>query len=563
MAVSGRKLTDFPGSMSSRSKDHKCDPCLTIGQHIKAHGFCVDCQECLCKNCFECHQKTKASRDHQLTDNSDIDNQSVLDRASNECTEKCHVHKKEVIKFFCKNHEVLGCTDCMTMDHRTCDLDYIPDTCAGIGESDECRQVLRELDRKVKEAENIIQQANIKSSQCDSSHENAAKEIIKFRKEIDDQLDEKQKKMELLADERKSTDKQKIERVLETCTSVCSEMKEVQTCLQDNTAAKQDAQLYITIKRANSKISSNEIKDVKEALEDTTVSYVFEPSKDLQNMLSGLDDFGILNSQSAGLPAKKAPFNELTFPRNIKTKSRSYISGCAVLARKNVLQADYCNCTFIVVDTESKVITEEKSSDNYKPWDIAVLPQDKVAVTMPNRQEILIMSTSGKLSTFRKIQVKGECYGVTYGKGHLYVVCRNPSSVLSMDVQGNDQRNILPYSKRYKNLRYCVLSDDSSTIYISEYTSHLVLRLTVKGEILSIFKHDDLQYPEGMVILDDGSLLVCSYGNGTILHISGDLKQCQKVASVEKPQSICYNHHQQEIYVCTWSCGLLAVLSLK
>ncbi|XP_053383708.1 E3 ubiquitin-protein ligase TRIM71-like [Mercenaria mercenaria] len=523
--------------MSSCSKDHNCDPCLTIGQHIKAHGFCVNCQEYLCKNCFECHQRTEASRDHQLTDNSDIDNQSILGRASNECTEKCHVHQKEVIKYFCKNHEVLGCTDCMT-----CDLDYMPDKCAGIWKSDVCRQVMRELDRKVKEAEDIIQQANIESSHCDSSHENAAKEIIKFRKEIDDQLDEKQKKMQLLADERKSTDKQKIQR--------------------DYTAAKQDAQLYITIKRANSKLSSNEIKDVKEALEDTIVSYVFERSKDIQNMLSGLDDFGTLNSQSAGLPAKNAPFDGLTFSRNIKTKPSSYISGCAVLARKKVLQADYCNCTFIVVDTESKVITEEKSSDN-KPWDIAVLPQDQVAVTMPDRQEILILSAAGKRSTIRKIQVTGICYGITYGNCHLYVVCRNPSSVLSMDVQGNDQRNILPNSERYKTLRYCMLSDDSSTIYISEYTSHSVLRLTVKGEILSIFKHDDLQYPEGMVILDDGSLLVCSYGNGTILHISGDLKQCQKVASVEKPQSICYNHHQHEIYVCTWSCGLLAVLSLK
>ncbi|XP_053383709.1 uncharacterized protein LOC128549943 [Mercenaria mercenaria] len=449
------------------------------------------------------------------------------------------------------------------MDHRTCDLDYIPDKCAGIGESDECRQVLSELDRKVKEAENIIQLANIKNSQVDSSHENTTIEIIKFRKEIDDQLNEKQKKMELLADERKSTEKEKIQRVLETCVSVSSEMKEVQTCLQDNKAVKQDAQLYITIKRAKSKLSSNEIKKAEEALEDTNVSYVFEPSKDLQKMLSGSDDFGTLSSQSTDLPRKKSPFGVLTSIRNIKSKSGSYISGCAVLAGNKVLLADRSQQdTLSVIDTESDVISEEKPlvSD---PWDIAVLPQNQIAVTMPNWREILVMSTAGKLSTIRKIDVKGKCYGITYGKNHLYVVCCKPVSVLSMDVQGNDQRNIFPNSERFDNLRYCVVSNESSTIYISEHTSDSILRLTLKGEMLSIFKHDDLKAPEGMVILDDGSLLVCSFGNNTILQVSEDLEHCQKVATVEHPQSICYNDHQQEIYIGTYKRELLLVFSLK
>ncbi|XP_053390079.1 uncharacterized protein LOC128553001 [Mercenaria mercenaria] len=561
MAVSGRKLTVFHGSMFSRSKDHTCDPCLTIGQHIKAHAFCVDCQEYLCKNCFECHQRTKASKHHQLVDISYMDKQSVSSRCSNVTTEKCHVHKKEVIKFFCKNHEVLGCTDCMTMGHRTCDLDYIPDICAGIGESDECREVMRELDWKMKEADNIIQQANIKNSQVDSSHENATKDIVKFRKEMDDHLNEKQKKIEFLADERKSTDKLKIQRVLETCVSVFSGMKEVQKSLQDSTAAKHEAQLYITIKHAKSKLSSNEIKEAEEALEDTNVSYVFERSKDLQSMMSKLNDFGSLNSQSTDLQRKKSPFGGLTSVRSIKSKSGSYISGCAVLVTNKVLLANRSDNTLCVLDAESQVITEKKSLDS-DPWDIAVLPQDQIAVTMPDRNEILIMSTAGKLSIVRKIKVEGKCYGITYGKDHIYVVC-NPTSVLSMDIKGNDQRNILPNNERFDNLRYCVLSDDSSTIYISDYTSNSILRLSLKGEILSIFKHQDLEEPEGMVILDDGSLLVCSCDKDSILHISKDLKHCQKVASVENPQSICYNHLQQEIYIGTVYREMLLVFSLK
>ncbi|XP_053383703.1 uncharacterized protein LOC128549938 [Mercenaria mercenaria] len=534
MAVPGSKLTDFLGLVSSCSEDHSCDPCLTIGQHIKAHGFCVNCREYLCNDCFECHQRTQSSNDHELVDKNYTDERSFSRIRPSDCTDKCHLHKEEFIKFFCKHHEEFGCTDCLTMSHITCDLEYIPDKCAGIKESDECRQVMRELDRKQKEEdENIIQQANIQNSPVDSSDENATEEIIYSRKGIDDQLDKNQKQMELPCDERKSTEIKKIQTVNETCTSVASDV------------------------------------DGEEVLEEKNVSYGFGRSKDLQNTLSIVDDFWTHDAQNTDLPGKKKRSNRLTLIRKIKvkTKSNEYpfsFTGCAVLNRNKVLLTDYNNRKLIVVDTEREVRIEKKPlvSD---PWDIAVLPQDQVAVTMPFEKEILVMSTAGKLTPVRKIKVKGECYGITYGEDHLYVAC-NPASVLSMDVQGNDQVNIFQKRERYENhkdLHYCVLSDDCSTIYLSSYTSHSVLRLTLTGELLSIFNHGDLKEPEGMVLLDDGSLMVCSYRKHAILRISGDLKHCQDVPTVDNPQSICYNHHRQEVYVGTFNSKRLLVFSLK
>ncbi|XP_053383706.1 uncharacterized protein LOC128549940 [Mercenaria mercenaria] len=309
------------------------------------------------------------------------------------------------------------------------------------------------------------------------------------------------------------------------------------------------------------------MKDGEEVLEETNVSYGFW--RRIKNTLLKLDVFGILNSQTAHLPGKKTSFNEPTLFRyiNVRTKSNEFpvsFTGCAVLNKNKVLLADYNNRTLTVVDTESEVIIEKKSLDS-DPWDIAVLPQDQIAVTMPYEKEILVMSTAGKLIPIRTIKVKGECYGITYGEDHLYVVC-NPASVLSMDVQGNDQVNIFQKREKYKNhkdLHYCVLSDDCSTIYLSSYTSHCILRLTIKGEILSIIGYGDLKEPEGMVLLDDGSLMVCIYRKHAIVRISGDLKHRQKVVRVDNPQSICYNRHQEEVYVGTFNSELLLVFSLK
>ncbi|XP_053383731.1 E3 ubiquitin-protein ligase TRIM33-like [Mercenaria mercenaria] len=162
MAVSGRKVSDFRGSVSKSSAedfDHSCEPCLAIGQYVEAHGFCVDYQEYLCNTCFAYHQRTKASKHHQLLDKGNIDKHTIHSKSSTVCTEKCPIHKNELIKFFCTNHEFLGCTDCITLNHRTCKIDFIPDKCVGIGDSNEYRETMRELDRKMKDMDTLIKKA--------------------------------------------------------------------------------------------------------------------------------------------------------------------------------------------------------------------------------------------------------------------------------------------------------------------------------------------------------------------------------------------------------------------
>jgi hypothetical protein len=102
MAVSGRKQRDLLGSVAAGSTedfDHCCEPCLTTGQRIEAHGFCVTCQEYLCKNCHDVHRKTKVLRNHQILQRNDFDKIQTTRKSNNECTEMCQVHKKEIINF--------------------------------------------------------------------------------------------------------------------------------------------------------------------------------------------------------------------------------------------------------------------------------------------------------------------------------------------------------------------------------------------------------------------------------------------------------------------------------
>ncbi|XP_053391788.1 uncharacterized protein LOC128554543 [Mercenaria mercenaria] len=554
MAVSGRKSSDFRDSISKGSAedfDHSCEPCLVIGKHVEAHGFCVECQKYLCNNCYAYHKQIKATKSHQLLDKKSMGQHALQRKDSAVCNEKCPLHGNEIIKFFCTNHEYLGCTDCITLNHRACQIDYIPDKYAGIGDTEEYRETMKKLEQKIKEFDEVMKRANVEDKEIDTCYDKALQEIIKFRKEIDDHLDQLQMKIQADIDKKKSADKQNLQEVIKICSNISTDISKLKSNLQDSKSSQQHGQLYINIKQVQSKLKSDEVKKAEETLAQTYTQYRFERSKDLENVISKQK---ILGTFSLVTPKKKKTIDKLTYDDdiNVRTKSdkRDYcISGCALLSSHKIVLADEDNSKLKVVDRQSKVVIEEKSLDS-GPWDVTVLPQDQIAVTMPDSNEIYIMSTAGKLSIIRKIPVTGECRGITYHQDRLYVICWDPRCVRILDIQGNVQNTISLNNKVFRSPNYIVFNEDSRLIYISDVWTHNVVSITLQGDVSAVYENKDVTRPLGMLMFEDGSLLVCCRDSGIIHRISGDLKQGQAmIDGLTYSLSICYNRQQQKVYI--------------
>ncbi|XP_045174683.2 uncharacterized protein LOC123535978 [Mercenaria mercenaria] len=577
MAVPGRKTSDLADSMlkgSGEDFDHKCDPCLTDDQHVEAHGFCVNCHEYLCRNCFKFHQRTKALKHHELLDKVSMAKKGVSTAVSTTevFTERCMTHENEVIKFFCPTHEALGCTDCITMDHRACKIDYIPDKCADIGDSEEYRDIMKKLDRKVKEAEDVRNKAEVREKEIDAQYQSVLNDIAKFRKEINDRLDQLQTKITEVANKRKSQDKQIVKEAVDTCTNISSDVKKLQTSLQDSKSSNQNGQLYITIKRAKSKIKSDEIKMMEQSLEKVNVQYKYEKCRDLEKMLSKPDGFGKLSfTANIASPKKEESSKSLTFIDEINVKAKSDktffkcdVSGCAALSSNKIVLIDGTNNNKLkVVDTDSKAIVQEKVIDP-PPSGIAALPHDQIAVTVQGTREILMMTTAHKIATVRRIKVKERCRDVTYCQDRLYVLCTDPNCILTVDMQGKVVDTIPLENEVFQGLAHIICSKNAELLYVSDSGSNSIVSVTLKGQITAIYQNTELCSPKGMVILDDGSLLVCCYINHTIHRISGDLHEGQKVQEdVKNTCSICYNREQQKLYITSINSNLLKVFILK
>ncbi|XP_053388867.1 uncharacterized protein LOC128551934 [Mercenaria mercenaria] len=574
MAVSGPKLSDISGSASVGSAedfDNFCDPCLTISQHVGSHGFCVECQEYLCRNCFECHKRTKASRNHQLLVKDNVSKHVITSIDSEEYTEKCSVHKKEIIKFFCPTHEALGCNDCIILDHRTCKIDYIPDICADIGDSEEYMDIMKKLNEEMKEAEDVLKKADEMDKEIDNCHAVVIKEILIFRKEINERLDQLQQDIQKDADKKISNDKKIIQKVVDECTSISTEIKNLLSSLQANRNARQNGQLYINIKRAECRIKSDKVKKADEHLAKSDMQCSFERNTDLENILHKHETFGKINlSSSLVVPTKKKIYKEtytLTHRKDIDISTISehytcHITGCAVLSSNKLVLADSSCNMLLVVDKQYKAVVEEKRL-NSEPWDIASVPRDHISVTSPHERAIYKLSTSGQLSEVKEVLVKGNCMGITYHQDHLYVICNKLKSVLVLDTQGNVQNTISLNNDIFNDPQYIVVSKDSRHIYISDFVRDCVVSITSQGDVEAVYKHKELRGPLGMVLLNDGSLLVCCYNIDTIHHISGDLKQGQTVKDdLSYPWSICYNHYHDEVYIGCLG-GQLKVYSIK
>jgi hypothetical protein len=80
----------------------------------KAYGWCANCEESLCTDCTATHQVMKMSRSHHLIDISSKPTETQMTAQS------CLKHDELPFEYFCVDHDVICCKECLVESHRTC-----------------------------------------------------------------------------------------------------------------------------------------------------------------------------------------------------------------------------------------------------------------------------------------------------------------------------------------------------------------------------------------------------------------------------------------------------------
>ncbi|XP_038056032.1 tripartite motif-containing protein 3-like [Patiria miniata] len=90
------------------------------GEGKEATWRCLDCSDNLCQECRKTHGRVKSTKDHQIISLGDWQ-ESKLPPAeqSKPITRMCTIHTDHPLCFFCDTCNILICSMCATLDHRS------------------------------------------------------------------------------------------------------------------------------------------------------------------------------------------------------------------------------------------------------------------------------------------------------------------------------------------------------------------------------------------------------------------------------------------------------------
>ncbi|XP_053372839.1 E3 ubiquitin-protein ligase TRIM33-like [Mercenaria mercenaria] len=254
MATS-RNLSKSVISASDEIKDIYCEPCVGDGKQVEAEGFCVDCSEYLCGQCYNSHGRFKAFKHHVLQDKKnvpvDVASTGVLDV----CVEKCSKHPTKVTEYFCRSCDTLGCSACITKNHRQCQsVDHIPDIVTDLENNDEFKTFAEYFDKNLTLLKERKDEINSRKTVVNEMKNQAKTELKNQRDKINKFFDHLEVEMDKKIMDIDKNNKDTLKAASERCNIINDELNKMKTVIETKRKNGQKCELFIKMKRSKREI---------------------------------------------------------------------------------------------------------------------------------------------------------------------------------------------------------------------------------------------------------------------------------------------------------------------
>ncbi|XP_052818168.1 E3 ubiquitin-protein ligase TRIM71-like [Mya arenaria] len=453
-----------------------CQPCK---KRIVAKGFCQTCEEYMCTPCIESHTKFRMSRNHIMSSKDEMPTFNPSTKQSDiGDTEYCKYHPREMVKFYCPTHDDLGCSDCIVLDHRNCVVDYITDVSKSFVDGREFEW----LTQFRNQFENILSESILNVKEIYDKVQNQAKvEINKLRKiraNVIYYLDRREK--ELLDNIRKvKTEDESLLAALKTeFESTKAKLEAMRTKMTSEDVSVN--QRYVAARRAKKELreTEGELEKMAGRLKARKIRFCVDKATWLLlESSTGLGRLDVSGEFRMEIPAhvpdlstmawkKEADIEVSTLPgENLHGDNFCSISGSALLSPGLILLAHKGNQSVKLLDVTAYSVRSCLQFQG-QPWDVCVLPDDKAAVTIPEKAIVQLLSTK--------------------------------------------RRELTP--------NYLTVSAFTQpTLYVSDYNSNTVLQLSMDGEVLREYQNEQLKGPMSVVAVGFGQLFVCGGDSNNVM----------------------------------------------
>ncbi|XP_060597537.1 uncharacterized protein LOC132751390 isoform X2 [Ruditapes philippinarum] len=560
MAVSGKKASKQFSSSTTMASDEDlqiyCQPCDEEGPRLPAHGYCTDCKEHLCKNCFTAHKVSRASKHHILQDATNMPkvlqqpSTSIHTGQSDVLTTPCLKHSKEMIKFYCNDHTKLLCSVCVTLEHQTtsCKVDYIPDISGDIIDSKEYQVILNAVNTTCDKFQQKVEDVKKMTYKSNSSLKDALAEIKKFRQEINQRLDELERQAEDAAKVIEQENNKHLKAVETTCEDITKSLKASSDKIKQLNTSKQADELFMELK-----LAEKTMKDIeKKAIEFSSYNikeHNFKANVAILSNLKAEKSFGTLTQRTLNkealpiqIQSRQSSHEGEICVKTSQDNKKCWITGMSLLTPDLLIITDIDNKAVKMVDTSSQSVFHQLQLDDW-PWDITTVTSADLAVTINQKIQFISIS-SNKLIKKHTVKVDGDCYGISCYQGKFVVSFAEPAKLQILDLNGTIQTTI-DGNNIFKHPWY--ITCNRSSVYVSDKDMKTVTRLNWQGDVLG--SYSGMSGPRGMSLSDDGTVFVCDTERNVIEEISGDCSTGNVVLkNLKSPYAVCWCGETKKLY---------------
>ena len=564
---------------SDEYHDLYCEPCdESRGKNVKAKCFCKNCNQFLCTECHTVHGRLMATKGHVIQTGTDMP-LSMADKPPR--YELCGDHPKRLKDQFCYHHRALICSMCCSASHSMCDTKSVEDTCKYI---------------QLSEVDNL----------CDAN-KNYKSQLSKFLSSVDKRggklIGQRQT---LLKDAQTAYDK-----IIAEINRSYQNMKTVikaECDLQDATVSqlKQEINAQITLIDAEIKITNkvrgktinvntflslqesvsktrqcaSAIESLKESLNLT--SHIFEPSKDVQILLSKPLNFGSLNkhhlnvdvdvstqdinfpSHIKGSTRPASPSNRGGWPRLKSTKSsfgqiKARQTGTYYIRTKEDRNA--CLITGVAITSCGQKLFVDNDNGKVKLFsqDMRFLSSVQVLqgfdITMLNGREAVVTTwrslvflevANEKLKIKQTINLSFCSYGITHSKDNL--ICTDRRELHVIDRQGSEQ--LLGGKSLFSCSVYICSNSDGRWIVATDIVENTITVLDANnGAVITSRQLEKTFWSSlGVAVDTSDNIFVCR--DNEIIVMSGDLKNERVLFNIDNDaQAIAYDGTKHQLMI--------------
>ncbi|XP_045196111.1 transcription intermediary factor 1-alpha-like [Mercenaria mercenaria] len=361
--------------------------CLANNRTREAIKYCVECQGYCCKECTDIHNGLPGLKGHALLDKSNYKSSSLQAGLPAVPTERCSIHQTKIVDMYCGNHDEVGCTTCMALNHRSCaDVQSIPDIVDSKFQTtdvDKIHQTLQDIKMMI---EKIIKSKQRLIEDLKKSKTEAVMAIKDFRKDMETILEQLEKEsikeleMKFIEEESKLLEEKKAETELDGLKQAVNDLKK-----SEGNKAQQFVSLKLSLK------SIAETEDVSCSLQtsvDADISFSFDPA--ILEFLEQLKTFGSVQHDSAtDLRSPKTTVYSVTRIENLKIRVHNDTQTCCVYGSclsedGSLLLADNCNKKIKRTDI-AKMSVADDCSVPAGPVGVCCTSKSEAAVCLNNK----------------------------------------------------------------------------------------------------------------------------------------------------------------------------------